>query len=343
MTPDTSTLDIPLSAHHLRFTVRAQTPIVFNDFKGSALRGAFVSVMRRTFCPEWRADKTDPLHRSLCPVCQLLTLENDDLADPAGRPGDVRRPYAIQPPPGDQTHYAPGDTFCFGLTLFGDTLTYLPYLVLTAGGMGDNGVGKKDESGRRGTFTVEQIDAVHPLRGALQPMLEPDGRMVQPRTIPVLPADVLDATASLTDQLTARDNHLRIDWLTPTRITQRRELWQDADFFAFGKQVVLRILDLCAQHGGGRPTIDGQPLEVRRDIYPHLNSVELIADQTRWWDVQGYSDRIGRQQRLGGVLSSAVYRAPDWGPLLPWLIWGMSTQVGKNIVKGCGIYQLAAA
>jgi len=39
-------------------------------------------------------------------------------------------------------------------------------------------------------------------------------------------------------------------------------------------------------------------------------------------------------------MGRACYQAADWRPLLPWLLWGMSAGVGRNIVKGCGIYQL---
>src|SRR4051812_33151954 len=114
MTAALHALTIPLTAHHIRFTVRTTTPIHFGEFKGSALRGALAGVLRRTFCPEWRADKTDPLHQALCPICQLLSVEGDEETS-----GDVRRPYAIEPPLDEQHAYGPGETFDFGLTLYG--------------------------------------------------------------------------------------------------------------------------------------------------------------------------------------------------------------------------------
>ena len=101
-----------------------------------------------------------------------------------------------------------------------------------------------------------------------------------------------------------------------------------------------RAPSLHAQHGGGRPLVDDQPLELKRDIFPFVDQVQLVTDNTHWWDLKGYSSRIERAQVLGGFVGTATYVAPDWRPLLPWLIWGMSTHVGKNIVKGCGIYDL---
>ena len=45
-------LHVPLTVHHLTFHCRAQEPILWHPFKGSAVRGAFAGVLRRTFCPE---------------------------------------------------------------------------------------------------------------------------------------------------------------------------------------------------------------------------------------------------------------------------------------------------
>ena len=329
---------IPLTAHHLRFTVRAVTPIHFNAFKGSALRGAFTSVLGNTFCPEWRAGNRDPQHQAICPACQLVAMERDESTS-----GDVRRPYAMTPPPGGQTDFDVGETFAFGVTLFGQGVDYLPYLVLAVGGMGEFGIGQKDDKGKRGRFDVARIDAVNPFSSEILPMLEPGDTTVYAETVPVTPEQVLATSEMLARDLAGRDNLLRIDFLTPTRIMQNKQLCQRPDFFPLGKQIVLRVMDLAAQHGNGRPLVNDQPLALKEHIYPYLDQVTLVEDQTHWWDLSGYSARLQQAQRIGGLMGSAIYRAPDWRPLLPWLLWGMSTQIGKNVVKGCGIYAVSTA
>ncbi len=328
------TLTIPLVAHHLRFTVRATTPIVFAEFKGSALRGALVSVLQRTFCPVLREGRVDPAHEALCPVCRLLRWDGDEESS-----GDPRRPYAIEPPLDERTHFAPGDLFDFGVALYGDTWSYFPYVALAAGGMGEFGVGKptRGEQTRpqRGKFTVEQIEAIHPFRGERAVLLAPGERMVHNQALPVTHEQILTASADLLDQLAEQNNHLRINFLTPMRLTQGEHIVKTPQFFPLAKAIVLRVLDLCAQHAGGRPDV-----VLKRDLYPFADTVQLVENNTRWWDLKGYSSRLERQQVMGGFVGSAWYYAPDWRPLLPWLLWGMSTHVGKNIVKGCGVYQV---
>ncbi len=324
-----TTVAIPLLAHCLRFTVRAETPITFHDFKGSALRGAMAGYLRRTYCPEWRAEKTDPLHQALCPVCQLLSFET---APEEG--GDIRRPFALQPPATAQNTFAPGDGFSFGLTLFGNQLTYLPYLVLAVRAMGEDGIGVAGADRQRGRFQLERIDAVNPLTGATQAMLTPGAAMVQTATLPVTHAQVMAAAGALAAQLAAHENKLTIEFLTPLRLIQGEHTVKTPAFFPLVKQVVLRVLDLCAQHGDGRPDV-----VLKRDIYPAADAVTLAADHTTWWDVAGYSGRLGRSQKLGGLIGAATYQSAAWDALLPWLLWGEVVQVGKNVVKGCGLYR----
>ena len=336
---------IPLTVHHLTFHCRAQEPIIWHPFKGSAVRGAFAGVLHRTFCPERRdashSQEADTLHASVCPVCQLLAMPQDEEAG-----GDLRRPYAIRPPLDNRARYAAGEPFSFTVTLFGDRLSYLPYLALGAEGMGTGGIGRKDERGRRGRFTIESITSTNPLTNATAILMKPGERIVHAVTAPVNNAHVAEAAAQLADRLAARDNRLTINFTTPTRLIKRQGKISTPEPFQLIKNAAMRILDLSAQFGGGRPTTGlqdnnptGQPLQLKRNLYPYADAVVLVNDETRWWDVSGYSVRLRQAQRLGGFIGRATYTAPDWRPLLPWLLWAAQVQVGKNTVKGCGLIE----
>ena len=328
--------EVALTTHHLVFTCRAAESIHWHPFKGSAVRGAFASVLRRSFCPEWRATETDPVHKQLCPVCQMLAAPNAETT-----PGDVRRPYAIRPPLDQRPVYEPGETFSFTITLFGESLVYLPYLVLAASGMGAAGMGRKNEAGHRGRFQVESIVSVNPLTGETATLLDAGASTVHASTAPVTHHQVLAVGEKVMDLLAKHDNRITLHFITPTRLTRGEHKMSKPEPFQVIKASVLRILDLAAQYGGGRPTIHGQPLHLKEHIFPYAGEVQVVADHTRWWDVSGFSGRLGREQKLGGLIGRVVYTAPDWRPLFPWLIWITQTQVGKNAVKGSGIVALS--
>ena len=342
---------IPLTVHHLTFHCRAQDPILWHPFKGSAVRGAFAGVLRHTFCPQARdparsrrnREEADRLHAAVCPVCQLLAMPQDEDAD-----GELRRPYAIRPPVDSRPRYAAGEPFAFTVTIFGDNLAYLPYLALGAEGMGAGGIGRKDDAGQRGRFTIESITSTNPLTRTTAILMQPGERIVQTVTAAVDNAQITAAAEQLADRLEAQDNRLTVNFATPTRLVKRQGILGAPEPFQLIKNIAQRVLDLSAQCGGGRPTIDLQPngptadpLKLKRDIYPHADAVTLVRDDTRWWDVSGYSGRLRQPQRLGGFIGRAVYTAPDWRPLLPWLLWATQLHAGKNTVKGCGVIELA--
>ena len=186
--------------------------------------------------------------------------------------------------------YGAGEPFAFTVILFGDCLDYLPYLALGAEGMAAGGIGRKDDSGRRGRFTIESITSTNPLTKTTAILMKPGERMVEAVTAPVNCAHVSAAAAELADRLEAQGNRLRVTFATPTRLIKRRGKIGTPEPFQLIKSIAQRLLDLSAQYGGGRPTAGsqrngstGRALALKRDLYPYADAVTLIEDETRWW------------------------------------------------------------
>lgn len=314
--------------HHLHFTVEAETTIEMGEFKGSALRGAWQSHLRTLYCAE--RDSTDPLHATLCPVCYLLSREAD--------PRDNRRPYAFEPPLTPQTVFQPGETFAFGISMFGNTIQFLPYIVLSVQQMGQTqGLGKPIHAGhRRGRFRLVRIEETNPLTRASEVLFEAGSPVVRMPRLPVTAEQIAAASEALSRELAARDNRLTVEFLTPTRIVQDERLAHRPDFVPLMARLVDRISTLRSQFASDPPV----SYEEKGVLLALANDVQCVRDETVWWDVKGHSTRLGRAQPLGGFVGRATYRAKEWAPLLPWLLWGASTHVGKNAVKGEGWYRL---
>lgn len=322
------------TATHFRFEVEALTPLAFDDYTGSALRGALVTALQRNFCP--LRDQADTAHQAVCPVCWLLSHE--------AKPGDTRRPYAIEPLLGERRYFVPGDRFQFGLTLFGQAANLFPYLVLAVPQMGNDGIGRKLEqieqgAWRRGRFVLRAIEEVNPLTRTRRTLMGEGQQMVQTPQNPVTGAQVQAATARSAQRLQANGGQLSLRFLTPTRIVQDGKLMHQPDFRPLFQRLVERVNELQRTFGQATEPLPWQELLALAD------QVALAEDNTGWWDVQGRSSRLEREQQLGGFIGRATYSAPPevWPPLLPWLIWGMSTHVGKNAVKGSGWYSLSVS
>ena len=329
-----------LTTHQLHMTCEAEAAVRFHEAKGVDIRGALFAALRGSDHPRasWQgfcANKAAS-HCSQCPVnavCPVMKLVSTlDERGTFGR--DAPRPYVINPPLGQRTDYAPGEQFAFDLLLVGEAAQLFPYVVLALDRLAHEGIGAKlereyDHRWRRGTARMVQIDAVNPLTGETAPVLRPGDRMVQVPSLPVTHDDVLEEVGRL-----PASGPLTFEFLTPLRLVDRGQLVRAPQFRPLMHRLAERIKSLVENF-----TEDTVPYEVR-DLRDMAEGVTLIEDRTHWVDMSGYSGRLGRSQEIGGLVGRATYRAEDWTPFLPWLVWGTLLHAGKNAVKGDGWYRL---
>ncbi len=316
------------AAYQIRVRARATSPMVLREYVGSALRGAFFGALWRRFCTNQAAPTCAacPLNQ-VCPVSSLVA----PLRDEGVRGRDIPRPYAIQAPRSTRGPYGPGDDFSWGLTLFGRQRQLFPYVVMAIHEMGSAGLGQRcaDNGWQRGRFVVEEIAAVQPLTGATQVLQAAGARDVAMPDLAVTAAEIAAAAERLpTDRLAMR-------FLTPTRLTDAGRLVHQPEMRTLVQRLCERITALMREFGEGAPEWDF------RGLIDHAAGIRLEADRTRWVDLGSYSSRQRRATPIGGFVGEAVY-AGELRPLLPLLLWGAVAQVGKDTVKGNGMYELAA-
>lgn len=325
--------DFPLTFTRLRFECVTETPLRLGGWRaGSNLRGALVDVMRRATCaysvPSVPGQKVsiDAEHIAHCPVCWLVAAHE--------KPGVERRGYILTPPVETPSVLMPGERFAFHLTLFGEARRFLPYFVLAVPEMGLGGVGAG-----RGRFRLRRVVAEFP--GGREEEVLPEGEQVlrlpeQPATH----ADVLSQAGQFSRRW--RDGgvaSLGLEFLTPLRLIWNEELVKAPDFSIFFNRLLERVDELAMQFSGG----EHRPLEERTRLQNLAREVRMIENHTRWVEVSSGSSRTGSKTWISGLVGSARYAAPVsvWEELLPWLLWGEVVQVGKDTVKGNGVFRRA--
>jgi len=341
MTHNLTLPSFDLTAYMLTFTVEALTPIEMGAYKGSALRGAWKGYLQTAYCTAPLSTRKDPLHQRICPVCYLTEHESGP---------ESRRPYVFRPPLDGGRRYEPGERFTFGITLLGKAMVLLPYVLLAVREMGENnGIGRKgDGDRRRGRFRLVEVRVVHPFRRQVEVILAEGSTEVHMPSLSITAADIAAEADRLAPALQA-GGALRLRLLTPVRLVyrppdaDRSRLMRRFDFGVFAQRLTERLFGLAVAHSR-HP--EGHTQEALRQavhaLQPLAAEVALRHDATHWWDVVGYSSRIGRTQPLGGLVGEVTLSGAALAPLLPLLLWGEVVQVGRNVVKGAGVYEVEA-
>ncbi len=306
---------------HLHFEAIANDPVVLRRYwAGNYLRGALGQILLRTTCSEygWRSTPPPPEHTANCPACWLLTHRLD--------PGHARRAYSLVPPLPPVERVEPGQRFHFTLTLYGESWQFLPYFVLAVGQMGYEGVGVG-----RGRFTVRSITARNPLRQREEVILAPGEDLVKVPELAVTWGDALRPAAPPSAAA------VTLHFLTPTRLIDDQRLAKAPDFAPFFRRLLRRLDDLRVQFAAELP----RDLAQVARLHQAADEVQRVEAAIHWIEMIPRSGRDGREKPLSGFVGWVAYRATDWEPLWPYLQLGQALQVGKNVTKGNGVYQIA--
>ncbi|MHB1006509.1 MAG: CRISPR system precrRNA processing endoribonuclease RAMP protein Cas6 [Chloroflexota bacterium] len=322
------------TAHVLLFEARVERPIHLGEHPGAAIRGALFHALRgRPERPGFCIEPPRPHCRGCaalagCPVSFLLATVDVD-----GRRGsDVPRPYTMEPPLDTRGYYTPGERFTFGLTVFARALSLFPYVIVAARRLEEEGIGRAVPDGRgqwqRGRFTIERVVARNPLTGEEQVVHQRGDELVAVPNIPVTHAQVLALAEALADR-----GRLSLEFLTTTRLIEGGRQLRAPAPRPLCQRLIERLSSLWEEYCDEELPVD------YADLMARAGAARLLADETAWREVRGYSTRQEAPKSLAGFVGRATYEG-DLDPLLPWLVWGELAHVGKDAVKGCGLYRI---
>ena len=318
-------------SYHLVFTIEVVTPLELEAYAGSALRGSLYDAIWRRFCTNKAAPTCAdcPLH-TFCPVSALVA----PLRDEHTRGRDIPRPYVIEPPPGPARRYEPGESFQFGLTLFGSIIDLLPYILLASETFEAAGLGRRSEerNWQRGTFKIKRVEAVHPFTGAKERLYEQGKALVQAPLLAVSATDIQARAVSLSSE------QVTLNLLTPMRLIEHERLVLGPAFTPLIHRLLERLLALNAAYA--TQGTDAISFEEQTHLLVQADRVRCVEDNTIWYQMVSHSRRLKRSTFTSGLLGEVTF-AGDLAPFCELLVWGTLIHVGKNAVKGSGWYQLA--
>ena len=338
-----------LTIHCLRMTAEAVTPLSFDDYTGSAFRGAFFRALMGRFCTNREAPSCQvcPLVAG-CPVATLVTPMREEGIDLHGFGNDLPRPFVVWAPQkqeGRTYHrYEPGEPFTFGLTLIGKSAKLFPFVLRALQVMEQYGLGRpvRELQGQRGRFLLREVHAYHPFTEQQQVLWR------KGRAMPF--HDLLEGTemrgteTSITgDDIAARalqlsPEQVTLHFLSPTRLVADKQVLQRPTCYTLMLRLAERLEQLHYLYST-TPTQQQFGKEWYLQVGAAAGAVQLVSDQTHWVRVTSHSARQQRNMSLDGFVGRATYQG-DLSRLRELLVWGEVIGVGKSVTKGSGHYRI---
>jgi len=317
-----------LTVYSFRFYTEVVTPLELDEHSGSALRGSFFEAVWKRFCTNKSAPTCAacPLHTT-CPVSTLVA----PLREENVRGQDIPRPYILLPPLDGKQRYERGDTFSFGLTLFGNIIHLLPYIMLSISMLEEGGLGRRvqDQHGIRGRFIVKQVVSYNPFSHEKNTLYEAGKPLIGTPTLVITDNEIQQRAASLSlEQIT-------LNFLTPLRLRDRDRLLKHAEFGPFVHRLLERFDALVTTYGVGESPF----LTQRQQLVEQASGIRCSADATYWEEVGSYSRRQQRVTPISGLRGRATL-VGDMTPFRELLTWGEIIHIGKSCVKGNGWYSI---
>lgn len=280
----------------------------------NTLRGGFGKALHDISCVQPGADCVDCSLGSRCAYGYLFRTPVPEDATMMRGYTHAPHPFVFRPPMNHSPMVQRDETINIDCVMVGDAVDYFPYIVFGLNRLGELGLGTD-----RVTFHIERA-------------MGPEGETLYARDQdrPIRSPKLHAVTAELK---TSDESSIRIHYRTPTRLRVNGRPLRRPDFGALVSAALRRLKLLCALHGAGTFDIDSERLATA------AQSVECIADRTRWVDLERHSARQNQRVPIGGLIGAADFQG-DVGPFLEILRLAANVHVGKKATAGHGFFEI---
>lgn len=346
---------LSLSQYEFRLAALAEGELP--PFLGSTFRGAFGYALKAIACAMPHGDCERCLLAERCLYTRLFEPRANQQGGLLKQQQNAPRPFIFEPPlPGEKysalsfqvemerapangwksngqkalfnetLHFAAGNELRFGLTLIGQAVEELPYIIYAVSLMARHGFGAQ-----RTPFKLSEVSAIDGASTRL--------KIFTPQMTHIAPHDV---RRNLSDLVTGRlmqikvKDTVRLLFLTPTRLRFQKSVQAQLNFEQLVKSLSLRLTMLAQTHSATRLDYDYQTL---------LAQARTTTTQTeRLWrqQLQRYSNRQEKKIQQDGFMGEAVFTGEAVSELLPLLLAGELLHVGSSTAFGLGRYYVAA-
>jgi CRISPR/Cas system endoribonuclease Cas6 (RAMP superfamily) len=355
------------------FLVRACHEVVLPPFLGSTLRGAFGSALKDSVCVISHRDCSRCLLVERCVYPRIFETAAHNDEGLLTKRQDAPRPFIFIPPlPSTDSglmrarddllrwrvRVKAAESVVFGLSLVGEAIQELPYVIHAIRMMVQNGLGAE-----RGAFQLERVTVVdyqnkneivftsdtirmpehygcHSNLGALtqarmfqiategvlaRGLAAVAGAVAEPIPRPATASKVAAAELPVKDRITLR-------FVTPTRLRIKGEVVENPSFAQLISSLSLRLSMIAQTYGARSLNYDHKAMiERARGVSVGNSSLRLMA-------LDRFSNRRQTKLTIDGFMGDVTFSGAAIQELLPLLVAGEFLHVGSGTAFGMGRY-----
>ncbi|MDE0688219.1 MAG: CRISPR system precrRNA processing endoribonuclease RAMP protein Cas6 [Candidatus Poribacteria bacterium] len=311
-----------------RFTYIVQESLKMPFYKGNVFRGRFGYILRHITCVgttqecEGRCEFSERCVYSKCfetPVPEDSPMLRGQTYAP--------HPFILEPPRTGKSDFAPGDTFTCNLTLIGEAIKLLPWMVFTFDQMGKRRIGLQDKRGqcqltRVESLSVRSSDQPQTIYTAETEILTDDGIVLRLD-------DVMQAVPHVTDEI-------ELAFLTLTSIKVNGHWARNMTFEHLIRNLLRRIRFLNHFHCG-------EDLDTEVDAHALIKAAQSVRHISglQWLQRGRYSYRAKARVPMNGFMGNIRFEG-DMTPFLPFIFLGEYLHIGHHTAFGFGKYRLVS-
>lgn len=299
------------------FHLRATEPLHLPPYKGSAFRGGFGHVFKKTVCLHRDRACHQCILRQTCAYSYVFETPRSETLKTSYNLSDYPHPFIIEPPPEEKSEYAPGEALAFHLVLIGRAIEFLPYFVFVYQELGHTGLGTG-----RGKYRLQKVESD----------LDPPKPIFDART-QTFSGDFTVQTFAQVAAESPPSNPIHLKFLTPTRIKSGNRLTADLDFKLLMRSLLRRTELLSEAHCNRELGIN------YKELLREAEAVRTVHRSLRWRDWERSSARQQTRMKLGGFTGRIRFEG-DLEPFIPFIRLGEYIHVGKGTSFGLGQYEI---
>ncbi len=338
--------NLPFSFATFTFHLTAREKIELPEYKGSTFRGGFGHALKQVWCLRPRGRVCEHCqNKTACAYSYIFETPRAFGKDTYMQAENLPHPFVLVPPLTKTRQIFPGESFSFGLNLFGSGIQLVESFIYAFDQLGEIGIGPGHKK-----FSLQKVTNAD---GSLVWSREQEPGEGQVRvnnfgscsststsscsgsgTSTSIATATAAATATATITATAA---VTLEFVTPTQILHQNRPVFDLNFEIFFRSLLRRASLLAEIHGGQKWELDYKQI-----ISNACASVHATNRHFHRQDWERYSNRQERRMNIWGFAGRISF-VGEIKPLLPLIKLGEHIHVGSKTSFGMGKYVVSGS